>query len=129
MPRVVHFEIHVDDPEKAIKFYTFVFGWKIKKWQGTQDYWTIDTSENGEQGINGGMRKRENPLSPGSTPHSGFICTVQVSSLQEYMSRVVPNGGQIVVPRIGIRGVGWFGYCRDTEGNLFGILEPDALAE
>ncbi len=29
MPRVVHFEIPADDPERAIEFYRQVFGWKI----------------------------------------------------------------------------------------------------
>ncbi len=39
MPRVVHFEINADDPERAAKFYQNVFGWKIKKWEGPIDYW------------------------------------------------------------------------------------------
>ena len=29
MPRVVHFEIHADDPERAIRFYHSVFGWNF----------------------------------------------------------------------------------------------------
>ena len=29
MPRVVHFEIHADDPERAINFYKSVFGWEF----------------------------------------------------------------------------------------------------
>jgi hypothetical protein len=31
MPRVIHFEIHAHDPERAVTFYTQVFGWKIQK--------------------------------------------------------------------------------------------------
>ena len=34
MPRVVHFEFYVDDPERAVKFYEEVFGWKITRWVG-----------------------------------------------------------------------------------------------
>jgi len=34
MSRVVHFEIYADDPERAVKFYTSVFDWKVNKWQG-----------------------------------------------------------------------------------------------
>ncbi len=30
MPRVVHFEIHADDPERAISFCNSVFGWHSK---------------------------------------------------------------------------------------------------
>ena len=25
-----------------------------------------------------------------------------------------------------IPGVGWFAQCKDTEGNIFGIMQPDA---
>ena len=27
-----------------------------------------------------------------------------------------------------VPGVGWLAYCRDTEGILFGLLEPDESA-
>lgn len=27
MPRVIHFEIHADKPERAMRFYHSVFGW------------------------------------------------------------------------------------------------------
>ena len=58
MPRVVHFDISVDDPERAIKFYTEVFGWKVQKWEGPMDYWLITTGDPGEPGIDGGLAKR-----------------------------------------------------------------------
>ncbi len=45
MSRVVHFEIHVDDPNRASKFYTDVFGWKFNKWEGPMDYWLISTGD------------------------------------------------------------------------------------
>jgi len=31
VPRVIHFELAVKDPDRAAKFYTKVFGWKIQK--------------------------------------------------------------------------------------------------
>jgi predicted enzyme related to lactoylglutathione lyase len=31
MPTIVHFEIPADDIERARKFYTDLFGWKIEK--------------------------------------------------------------------------------------------------
>lgn len=43
MPRVVHFEISADEPERAVKFYTDVFGWDVKRWGGPKDYWLITT--------------------------------------------------------------------------------------
>ncbi len=32
MPKVIHFELPADDPERAVAFYEKVFGWTINKW-------------------------------------------------------------------------------------------------
>ena len=32
MPRVVHFEIHAADVQRAVTFYTEVFGWTSEDW-------------------------------------------------------------------------------------------------
>jgi hypothetical protein len=32
MNRIIHFEIHAGDPERAVKFYKDVFGWEIHEW-------------------------------------------------------------------------------------------------
>ena len=61
MPRVVHFELSADDPERAIKFYENAFGWKTEKWAGPMDYWLIMTGPEDEPGIDGGLSKREGP--------------------------------------------------------------------
>jgi predicted enzyme related to lactoylglutathione lyase len=37
MPRVVHFEIHAGDPERAVKFYQALFGWSLQKWEGPME--------------------------------------------------------------------------------------------
>ena len=42
MSRVIHFEISADDPERAVKFYEKVFGWKIDRW-GPVEYWLATT--------------------------------------------------------------------------------------
>jgi predicted enzyme related to lactoylglutathione lyase len=55
MPRVVQFEVHADNPERAVKFYREIFGWELVKWEGPQDCWLITTGPNDESGINGGL--------------------------------------------------------------------------
>ena len=49
MNRVVHFEFDVEDPERALKFYSEVFKWKIDKW-GPANYWLIVTGSKDEPG-------------------------------------------------------------------------------
>ncbi len=65
MPRVVHFEIYADEPDRALSFYTSVFGWQTQKWEGPQDYWLFSTGDPAQPGINGGLIQRRYP-EPGS---------------------------------------------------------------
>jgi len=44
-PRIIHFEIATDNPERAAKFYKKVFGWKIQKWSGSAAYWLVTTGK------------------------------------------------------------------------------------
>ncbi len=43
MGRVVHFEIHATDPDRAERFYTDVFGWNVTRWGGADDYRLVTT--------------------------------------------------------------------------------------
>ena len=45
MPRVVHFEITAEDPDRAAGFYSQVFGWELTKWEGPMEYWLITTGK------------------------------------------------------------------------------------
>ena len=121
MPRVIHFEISVDDPERASQFYSSVLGWKIEKWEGPEDYWLITTGEEGEPGINGALMKRMDPS-------ASTINTVGVPSLEDFMERVKEGGGKVITEKMTIPGVGFFAYCQDTEGNTFGIIQDDESA-
>ena len=58
MPRIVHFDIPSDNPERAQKFYSQVFGWKFDKWNGPMEYWMVNTGDDKQPGINGGLGKR-----------------------------------------------------------------------
>src|SRR5690242_13059196 len=80
MPRVIHFELPVDNPDRATEFYRQVFGWTFTKWQGPQDYWLITTGT-GTPGIDGGMLRR-------SHPGAGTVNTIRVASLDDAVGRI-----------------------------------------
>jgi predicted enzyme related to lactoylglutathione lyase len=122
MPRVVHFEINADDPERALRFYERVFGWDFTKWEGPMDYWLIKTGEEDEPGIDGGLMRRQDP-------NAAVIDTIDVPSVDVYVKKVQENGGEIVQPKTAVPGVGYVAYVKDTEGNPFGIMESDESAE
>lgn len=129
--RVVHFEIHADDMERAAKFYREIFGWKIEKWTGMDmEYWMVLTADmdSKDPGINGGMLKR-----PAQTPAqqcgaNAFVCTVQIENFDETAAKIEAAGGVVAMPKFAIRGMAWQGYFLDTEGNTFGIHQRDFAA-
>jgi predicted enzyme related to lactoylglutathione lyase len=125
MQRVMHFEISVNDPEKAKKFYSTVFGWKIEKW-GPEDYWLIETGKKGEPGIDGALRKRSDIE---ELKNENTINTITVPSIDDFIKKIKQNGGKVLMPKQTIPGIGYFTYCKDPEGNAFGILEPDSSAK
>jgi len=120
MPRVVHFEYAIDDPERASAFYHNVFGWKVTKW-GDQDYWLVGTGEDGQPGIDGGLTPRQ-PNWP------NVVNTVDVASVDAVVAAIEANGGKVIVPKMPIPTVGYLAYCQDTEGNIFGIMQSDPNA-
>lgn len=122
MSRVIHFEIPAAHPEKLSAFYQQVFGWKFDKWAGPMEYWMIVTGKDGQPGINGGMLRKPGGIS--STTN-----TISVESVDHAVGAVTKAGGKLVMPKTPIPGVGYFAYCEDTEGNVFGVMQADATAK
>ena len=57
MPRPIRFEIHADDPERAVKFYGALFGGTFTRW-GEESYWQVATGDRATPGIDGGLVPR-----------------------------------------------------------------------
>lgn len=119
MARVVHFDISADNPEELKKFYENVFGWKFDKWEGPMEYWMIQTGEG--TGIDGGLQKR--------SPEAMDINTIEVPDLDEYIEKVEKNGATIIAPKVAIPGIGWYAVFKDSEGNVFGMMQDDKTAQ
>jgi uncharacterized protein len=126
MNRVVHFEIHADDPARARAFYEHLFGWRFDQF-GEMDYWLIYTGPKDQPGINGGLHKRLH--ADDGEAVIGYVCNIDVKDLDATVKQVVKNGGKCMVPRKAIPEVGWFSYCKDTEGNIFGLIQNDKKAK
>ncbi|MBY0565344.1 MAG: VOC family protein [Hyphomonadaceae bacterium] len=125
MARVVHFEIHAADPERAARFYESAFGWTLSHIPAL-DYWMIATGDG--PGIDGGlMRRRGEPPAEGQ-PVNAFVCTLGVEDLDAALRSAAAAGGTLAVPRMAIPGVGHVAYMKDTEGNIFGFFTDDPSA-
>ena len=73
--------------------------------------------------IGGGLMKRQNPQ------QQGIMNYIDVRSVDEYSSKVERLGGKIVVPKMPVKGMGYFAVCLDTENNTFGIWETNSEAK
>jgi len=131
MGRPIHFEVHVDDMERAKKFYGEVFGWKFEDWSeyaGIPYFGAVTGGEN-ELGINGALMQRQGPPPAQNQPLSGYACTMGIEDYDSIEAKILSNGGRIALPKHALPGMAWQGYYMDTEGNIFGIHQPDVNAK
>ena len=128
MNRVIHFEIHADDVERAKKFYQDVFGWKMQQMGPEMGNYIINTGENSPSdkwpGINGGLMKRNAPKPAEGLSPMSFVCTVSVDDIDTYIEKAKAAGGKEYMAKMSVPGVGELAYYTDTEGNIFGMLQP-----
>lgn len=130
MGRVVHFEIEADDLARAKQFYETVFEWKIEQWKDREDYWLIMTGSEGSKlkgkegdGIDGALLKRRGNVPTYDNVISAYVCSIEVDNIDESLQSIVEHAGNVIVDKLEVPGVGWTAYCKDTEGNTFGLLQ------
>lgn len=109
-----HFEFMVSDSEKAKQFYGKVFDWEFKVDPGMANYTMIDAGKEPGGGI---MNK------PDTAPHHALSVYFCVDSVEETMAKVAEAGGQVIVPKMEIPNVGWWGLFADRDGIPVGIFE------
>lgn len=116
MARVVHFELPSSNLEASKKFYENVLGWELYKWEGPIDYWLVTTGDPALPGINGGLGGAANEM-------RGTVNTVEVVDLDEALRLCADNGGEVVMPKDEIPGVGWLAYVREPGGAVLGMMQ------
>jgi predicted enzyme related to lactoylglutathione lyase len=123
MSSVVHFEIPVEDVERASKFYNMLFGWKPEKVPGPAEYWFVHTKKTeNESGIDGGISRRKNPA-------EHIVDYIEVDSIDDCLKKVEQLGGKVVEQKAAVPRMGWYAICLDTEENTFGIWQTDSNAK
>jgi predicted enzyme related to lactoylglutathione lyase len=124
MSKVVHFEIPVDDLDRAKSFYSSVFDWQLDTMpMADGDYTGVTTTPVDDSqmptepgAINGGMMQRNE-----TTPHP--VVTIDVEDINDTLQQIQIRGGSTVLPRNEIPGMGAFAYFKDPEGNVMGLWE------
>lgn len=131
MGRLVHFEIHVDNMERAMKFYGEVFGWTFEDYSeyAGMPYFGAVTGDNQEMGINGALMQRRGAPPEPNQALNGFACTMGVEDYDSTEAKILKSGGRVALPKYALPGMAWQGYYLDTEGNIFGVHQPDQNAK
>ena len=121
----VYFEIQADDPQRAIKFYVQVFGWKFSEVKGLPiQYWTIETG-----GSRGGLLKRPAKTPPPQCGTNAFVCSLEVANFDTTAQTIEQLGGIVALPKFAVPNTCWQGYFIDLDGNTFGIFQVDPNAQ
>lgn len=118
---VVHFAVYADDPERAMAFYSQVFGWSFEPW-GPPGFWRINVEQTDGPGLfEGALSQRTAPRGEGAP--NAYRCTISVPDLDVVMAAVEAAGGSIKPPVADIPYVGRVVEFIDTEGNLACLMQ------
>jgi uncharacterized protein len=115
--KLVHFEVPVQDTDRAKQFYGGVFGWDFgDSAMPDMEYYMVRTGE--DQG---------GAVYPADKPSSEIIIYFDTDDIDASIAKVRELGGtaddkQPVPPH------GWFSGCKDTEGNSFSLWQGDESA-
>ena len=125
MDRVVHFEIPAENLERAKKFYSENFGWKLNQLGPEMgNYVLVHTGPTDAQGmpqdrafINGGLMPRD----PSA---SAPVLVIAVADADQAVEKVKKSGGRLVGEILDIPNVGRYARVQDTEGNVIAVIKP-----
>ena len=117
MAKVVHFEVPVDEPGRALAFYRDVLGWDASRF-GDEGYWLVRAGEQEDPGADGALISR-------GALHQHPVVIVGVADLDDVLRRTGEAGGAVLQGKLPVPGVGWSAYVRDSEGNTLGLFQAD----
>lgn len=115
-----HFAINADDVPRARAFYEKVFGWTFTPW-GPPGFYQVRDAGAGLVGALQGRRDIDGHKMP------GMEITFGVDDLEATIAAIEANGGTILMAPFHIETVGRLIFFRDTEGNIAGAMQYEAV--
>lgn len=115
-----HFAINADDVPRARRFYEDVFGWNFTPWGPPGFYQVMDAG----RGVRGALQGRREV---GGRSMPGMEITFGVDDLQAVIAAIETGGGKVIMSPFRIEGVGELIFFQDTEGNIAGAMQYEAV--
>ena len=110
--QIVHVELPSQDIAAAGRFYADLFGWKIDH-MPEMNYALFDPGD----GRGGGFPQIDGELvTPGAV-----LVYVSTDDIEASLAKAESLGGNTVVPKTEIPGMGWFAIFSDPSGNRVGL--------
>lgn len=111
----VHVELNTPDLEKARRFYSQLFQWKLAEMSNPAvpggSYTMIEVGA----GTGGGMMKQI----PGGP--SGWLAYVEVDDIHAATQKAESLGGKVMKDVTEVVGMGWFSFIQDPTGAVLGL--------
>ena len=115
-----HFAINADDAPRARGFYEAVFGWTFQPW-GPPDFYQVRDAGKGLRGALQGRRDVAGQRMP------GLEITFGVDDIDATVAAIEKAGGKVIMPPFHIETVGRLIFFQDTEGNVAGAMQYEAV--
>jgi uncharacterized protein len=77
----------------------------------------------------GGLLQRPAKTPPQECGTNAFVCSFETGDFDQAAEKILGLGGVTALPKFAVPGKCWQGYFLDTEGNTFGVYQPDPQAE
>lgn len=113
--QLCHFELMTDTPDACKDFYGAVFDWRFDN-DSIPGYSLIQAGAEPSGAI---FPK------PEGVPGVCLNVYFQVDDVDAALSKVTENGGEVLVQKTAIPGVGHFGMFSDPEGRAIGVMQPE----
>jgi uncharacterized protein len=114
---VCYFEIPVTDLERAIVFYTDVFGYQFERVEVDGNEMAMFPGSDEARGITGALAKGESYL-PGK---QGSRIYFSVVSIEDTLHKVESIGGRVLYPKTSVGELGSVAEFEDSEGNCIAL--------
>ena len=113
--QLTHIELPADDPARARKFYSGLFGWDTSEMEQFPDYFLFSFGQIERAG--GAIGKR------GESVGDALRVYFDVDSIDATLAKVAGLGGKVVMGKTEIPGQGWYAVLNDTEGTEVALYE------
>ncbi|MER6125265.1 VOC family protein [Streptomyces sp. NPDC001795] len=119
---LVWVELHVSDPEAAIRFYHGLFGWRFQEMQAPGMTYRVLSIRDGDQqeGSFGGVA----PLQ-GEQEEARWVPYFAVTDADAIVAAVQGSGGSVLMPAADVPDVGRIAWLADPGQAVFAVLKPN----